>query len=189
MTVEPADGANPPTMSFGIALATESARRCFEAWRAARHGERLPELTALAPAALPREVLPWTLLYRLRPDGEIIYAVVGHELTFLFKDDVRGRPILGYADPAERARRVAIMKRVMVEARPIWFTGRLLFENRAHVPVGRLGLPARDGQGLALLMIYFLMGELPRPISPPLTSGPRDADPAVWCTDADLVHD
>lgn len=183
-----------PSASF-IAHLPLLARGSFEAWQRARRscpkGQRLPELGAFAPIGLPREVLPWTLIHRERADGEFVYGLAGEELVRLFGKYPSGQPVLAYADPPERAARLAVIRSAVESGRAVWFTGSLLFEYKEAVPVGRLGLPALSGPADArervLLLLYFILGNAPK--ERPRAAGRAAFDPksVVWCDD-DAAH-
>jgi len=168
-------------------LPTAEARACFAAWRAARRGAELPELHAFAPHRLPRGMVPWLLLQRLRADGEIVYGLAGEEVTRWFGATPKGRPVLDHVDAAERAPRLALVRRAMRSGLPVWFAGRLLFENRDHVAVGRLCLPAVDAGERVLLLIYFVLGKRPGPDLRVIGQPAFDADEAVWCRPEELA--
>lgn len=176
--------------SFADRLPADQARRAFHAWsvaRAARSTEGRPELGDFAPQRLPPECLPWLMIHRENADGEIVYGLVGEELTHLFRGNPKGRPVLAYAAPEERVQRLATIRRAMHAARPVWFTGALLFDNRASVPAGRLGLPAQSGANRVLVLIYFLLDVLPPGRPHPVGSANFDPRDVLWCAEAELA--
>jgi len=94
--------------------------------------------------------------------------------------------VLEYADPGEREQRLAVIRQLMLSGLPAWFTGQCLFEEREHVSVGRLCLPAMDGEDRVLVLIYFVLGKLPdiqvRRLDQP-TFDPRQV---MYCAESDL---
>lgn len=177
-------------LSFVERLPVERARRCFQAWNAARAmraTEGRPELTDFAPHRLPPECLPWLAIHREQPGGDIVYGLLGQELIDLFGGNPRGRPVLASAPPEERAARLAAIREAMQTARPVWFTGALLFDNHVTLPVGRLGLPAQGGADRVLMLIYFLLSPPPPGRPRPLGSASFDARDVTWCPPEELA--
>ncbi|MBL8699323.1 MAG: PAS domain-containing protein [Alphaproteobacteria bacterium] len=177
-----------------IARLPPLARDSFESWRQARRrcapGQRLPELGEFAPHGLPRQVLPWILIHRERADGEFVYGLAGEELVRFFGAYPSGQPILAYADPAERAARLAVIRNAVTSGRAVWFTGSLLFEYKDAIPVGRLGLPALSGPVAArervLLLVYFILGPAPKDRSRGAGRSVFDPASVVWCDDGEM---
>jgi hypothetical protein len=168
------------------ALPVQRARDCFLAWRRARREEAAPHLSDFAPHRLPPQTMPWVLIHRERADDkEIVYGLTGEELVFLFGENPKGKPILAYADPVERAQRLAVIRTAMHTCRPVWFTGSLLFENKDACPVGRLGLPARSGRDLVLMLIYFMLGGVPAGRLRGQARPVFDARDVLWCGEAE----
>jgi len=172
---------------FADCLPTRHARDCFEAWRRARRGDAPPALHDFAPFRLPKPVLPWLLIHRLRPDGSIVYGLAGSELTHWFGETPKGRPVLRYADPSEREQRLEVIRQLMLTGLPAWFTGHCLFEHREHVSVGRLCLPATDGEDRVLLLIYFVLGKLPEGEIRRLGRPSFDPRQVTICAEGDLA--
>lgn len=179
------DGPDGP--QFIDMLPTPQARDSFEAWRRARPPGGMPALHDFAPFRLPKPVLPWLLIHRLRPDGSIVYGLAGAELTHWFGETPKGRPVLEYADPGEREQRLELIRRLMLTGLPAWFTGHCLFEKREHVSVGRLCLPATDGEDRVLLLIYFVLGKLPDAQVRRLGRPSFDPRQVAYCTASDLA--
>ncbi len=172
---------------FADILPLPAARDAFAAWRRARRGDSLPALFDFAPHRLPPSVLPWVLIQRLRHDGELVYGLAGDELIRLFGENPKGKPVLEHVEPDERARRISLLIEVIEKGLPIWYLATLLFENREHVPVGRLVLPAADATERLIVIIYFLLRETS---TPPLRLVGRpsvDAGQVYWCDAADLT--
>lgn len=80
---------------------------------------------------------------------------------------------------------LAVIRRAMHTRLPVWFTGSLLFENKDTYPVGRLGLPARSGGDLVLMLVYCMLAGFPagrlRTVGRPVF----DAGDVVWCSEAE----
>lgn len=180
---DPSDGE-----PFVDRLPTPAARDCFAAWLAARRSDGPPALHDFAPHRLPPAVLPWVMLQRRLADGSIIYGLAGEELTRWFGENPKGRLVLANAVPDERERRLALVRRSMSEGLPVWIAGRTLFENREHVDVGRLGLPARDAGDQVLVVVYFLVGRRPRPDLRLVGNPSFEPEQVLWCTPEDLVR-
>jgi hypothetical protein len=172
---------------FADAMPTQAARDCLAVWRAARHGNTLPDLWDFAPHAMPAAVLPWLLIHRQRRDGELVYGLAGDELVRRFGENPKGKPVLGTSDPALRAQRLALVRQSLASGMPFWFRGTLLLDNQQHVPIGRLCLPARDHDEHVLLLIYFILGETPAQQLRIVTT--TDVEPAqtIWCRPEDLA--
>jgi len=184
-----ARGAVSEPRRFLDALTAPDALAAFRVWRAARGGARLPQLRDFVPQRLPPRTLPWLLLYRVDAEGELVYALIGEEMLHLFRSNPKGQRVLGYADPAERAARLAVIRQSMRTGLPVWYEGPLLFENKAHLPVGRLCLPVAAGTQEACLMLYFPRTDLPRPRLAPGAPTPFDMTDLVWCSAAELAED
>jgi len=167
-------------------LPTADARACLLAWRKARRGPGLPRLRDFAPFEIPPRLVPWTLLYHRRPDGELIYGLAGEEMIHLFRTNPKGRRILEYALPEERASRLAVLNQVIDGGLPVWFTGALLFEDKQHIPIGRLCLPVDTGDGPGILLIYVSLGPAPLPRLQPMTRTTFNERDVHWCTEAEL---
>jgi hypothetical protein len=172
---------------FADAMPTQAARDCLAVWRAARHGNTLPDLWDFAPHAMPAAVLPWLLIHRQRRDGELVYGLAGDELVRRFGENPKGKPVLGTSDPALRAQRPPLVRQPLASGMPCWFRGTLLLDNQQHVPIGRLCLPARDHDEHVLLLIYFILGETPAQQLRIVTT--TDVEPAqtIWCRPEDLA--
>ena len=176
----------PP--GFADLLPSQSARDCLLAWRRARRDDLLPALGDFAPQGLPAAVLPWLLIHRLRADGELVFGVVGEELVRWFGKNPKGQPILGGIPEEERQARIAIVHQSLSSGMPFWFEGTLLLENKEHLPIGRLCLPARHNAERVLVLIYFVLqhqGKLPRLRA--FLPGTYDAARLVWCREEDLA--
>jgi len=164
----------------------EAARQAFFAWRAARHEDDLPRLSDFAPHRLPRQTMPWILLQREQPDGEVVYGLIGDELLHLFPGNVKGQPVLQCAASQEQTQRMALIRRTLDTGMPFWFTGTLLFKGREQMPVGRISLPARSGRDRVVIVIYFLLDRAPG--SEARTPSRTELDPrdVHWCGPGDL---
>ena len=180
------DAPAAPRTRFLDVLSPRPARDSFLAWRDVRHGRRLPALFDFAPLRLPRPLLPWSMVYRQSDSGELIYGLVGDELVHLFGENPKGKPVLAYAEPTEKARRLAVIMRSIESGLPVWFVDSVLFERKGHVPVGRLLLPVDErGRGAALI-IYFVLEEVPTEYRHILGPTSMDLSQLVWCTQDDL---
>jgi hypothetical protein len=168
-------------------LPSRLARDCFDAWRHARHGNPLPALKDFAPLALPAAALPWLLIHRLRADGALVYGLAGEELVQLFGANPKGKPVLGDCDGDEREKRLGLVRRSIASGLPFWFGGSLLLENKEHLPIGRVCLPARDGADRVLVLIYVILHDAPVPRL--RVVGASNIEPAqiVWCRESDLI--
>jgi hypothetical protein len=175
-----------PQPRFVDILRLPAARDSFAAWRAARRDGSLPLLFDFAPLHLPPAVLPWVLIQRLLRTGELVYGLAGEELVQLFGENPKGKPALEHVEPDERAKRIGLINEVITKGLPIWYLGTLLLENRQHIPVGRLVLPATDEVERLVVIIYFLLRVAPAlPLR--LVSRPNlDAGQLYWCSPADL---
>ena len=182
---DPGEGVTAP--SFLDLLPTEAARAAYLAWRAARQGKPVPDLADLAPHRLPPQVLPWLSLQRERADGEIVYGLAGEEIIHMLGRNPKGRPLMENAPAAERERRLATVRRAMQSGRPVWLTASLMFDNRVPVPVGRIGLPARSRGERVLLLIYFLLGQLPIDLPKPLVLRSLHHVDEIWCSAEELA--
>jgi hypothetical protein len=182
------DGASPEERrSFLDILPSEAARTCFRVWRAARRDNASPSLFDFAPLHLPRAVLPWILIHRLKADGELIYGLAGEEVVRWFGENPKGKPFLGHIEPAERAARLALIMQVITSGLPMWFLGTLLLENQEHVPVGRLVLPAVDNDEQVVLIVYFLLREPSAPHLRIVGQPSFSLTHTDWCRPEDLV--
>jgi hypothetical protein len=156
-----------------------AARLMLSRWRGLAGEESgLPGLHALAPALIPAELLPWTMTFRRDGARNLTYGVVGEELTFLFHENPRGKPVLYYAAPEIREARYAIIHRALDEGMPVWYLGRVLFEF-ASVQIGRLCLPTRTENGEALLLVYLPLTPLPGAAERGARKGENPGD-VVW---------
>ena len=175
------------TTPFVDVLPSQAARDCFAAWRKARRDAVLPVRGEFAPLRLPAAVLPWLLIHRLQADGTLVYGLAGEEVTRWFGENPKGKPSLGHVDEPERQKRIALVLESISSGRPFWFSGTLLLENREHVPIGRLCLPARDGSQKVLLIIYFV--ERPAALSrePTLEGGQVEWTELVWCGEGEIA--
>ncbi|MBL8835892.1 MAG: PAS domain-containing protein [Alphaproteobacteria bacterium] len=180
------DGQSRPARAFIDILPNDDARAAFRAWCAARVGAGLPKLRDFAPFNLPRRLVPWSLLYHLRADGELVYGLAGEEMIYMFHGNPKGRRILDYAAPQERAARVALLMQVIRAGLPVWFVGALLFEDKAHVPIGRLCMPVATGEGDGILLLYVALGPAPLPRLEPRMRTSFDERDVFWCTQADI---
>lgn len=182
-----ANSSAPPR--FIDVLPSQLARDCFVIWRAARAKNQPPLLHDFAPVVLPAAALPWLLLHRLRPDGTHVYGLAGEELVRWFGENPKGQPALADVEAEERERRLDLIRKSMVSGLPFWFEGSLLFENRAHVPIGRLCLPARDKTDRVLVVIYFVLQDAPVPRLRILGARDAAAGRIVWCSERDLADE
>lgn len=183
----PARDDHPDTARrFVDILPTADVRAAFRAWCRAKTGPGLPRLRDFAPFELPARLVPWSLVYHRRPDGELVYGLAGEEMVHLFGGSPKGRNVLYYAAPEERAARIALLQRIIDAGLPVWFVGALLFEGREHVPIGRLTLPVATGEGDGVLLLYVSLGPaaLPR-LDKTARARFNEAD-VFWCTQADL---
>jgi hypothetical protein len=181
------DEDQPKPAGFLGALPSREARDCFLAWRKARGGATLPLLRDFAPQELPPAVLPWVLIHRLWPDAEPVYGLVGEEVVRWFGRNPKGEQVLADIDPAERTARLSIVRQSLATGLALWFTGTLLVADAENVPVGRLGLPARDGAEQVMLTIYFVLQRTrPRKAR---AQWPASLDPeqVIWCDAGDLT--
>lgn len=180
------NGQPRPARAFLDVLPNEDARAAFKAWRTARTGPGLPKLRDFAPYNLPRRLVPWSLLYHLRADGELVYGLAGEEMVYMFHGNPKGRRILDYAAPEVRAARVALLKKIIATGLPVWYVGALLFEGKEHVPIGRLTMPVATGEGDGILLLYVALGPAPLPRLEPGMRTSFDERDVFWCTQADL---
>lgn len=173
---------------FVDVLINPIALQSFHVWKAARGAAALPQLWDFAPHRLPAAVIPWLLLYREQADGELCYGLVGEEMLHMFRFNPKGTRVLDYAEPAERGSRLRVIRHSMETGLPVWYEGPLLFENKGHLPVGRLCLPAATRERAACLMLYF--PRMPPPVPRLVIGAPVPFDPSdlTWCTDADLAE-
>jgi hypothetical protein len=140
----------------------DDAKWILQRWRDASLSGQLPVLEEFAPFLLPPASIPFSMVYRRVSERELVYGVVGEELLFLFKDNPRGKPVLGYASEANRADRYSVIFRSFEEKRPFWFSGSVLFKT-TRLDFGRLGLPMQAKQHDSLLIVYFPRTPLPTP--------------------------
>jgi hypothetical protein len=167
-------------------VANDDTRSAFRAWKRARTGSGLPRLLDFAPHELPPRLLPWTLLYHLRPDGELVYGLAGEEMIRLFRENPKGRRVLEYAAPEEREARLRVILQSIRSGVPVWYVGRLLFEGKSHVRVGRLSLPVATGDGDGMLLLYVALGPAPLPRPSPGMLVQFDERDVFWCDVAEL---
>lgn len=158
----------------------------LQRWRQlARDGNR-PCLDDLAPQLIPPALLPWSMTYRRDADRVLRYGVVGEELSFLFRENPRGKVVLAYARPETREHRYAIIHQALDTWIPVWFSDITLFENWNPLRFGRLCLPTRTHpdpaqSGETLLLIYFPFQPLPEPRPRPMANPPFDPGAVAWC--------
>lgn len=128
-------------------IVSEDARAAFRAWKRARTGPGLPRLRDFAPFELPPRLVPWTLLYQLRADGELVYGLADEELVHLFRDNPKGRRVLDYAPDDERQAQLGVILQAVRTGFPVWFVGSLALRRQVAHP-HRQAVPAGgDGQG------------------------------------------
>lgn len=175
-----------PKRRFLDLLPTDEVRAVYRAWLGARTGAGLPRLSDFAPIKLPPRLIPWILVYHLRRDGELVYGLAGDELVRLFHENPKGKRILEYATPEERAARVAVILRVIKRGMPVWFTAMLLFQGKEHRPIGRLCLPVATAGGEGMLLLYVGLDAAPLPRLSPAARITFDEHDLHWCTAADL---
>ncbi len=144
-----------------------SAQEALQRWRESAPTGGLPAMEEFAPFRIPRELLPFTMVYRRVGANELVYGVVGNDLTFLFKSNPVGTPVLGYATPEERAVRYSVILNSIDAHRPFWFSGSVLFKE-CRIDFGRLGLPLRGREHDSLVIIYFPRTPLPFPRPTPI---------------------
>jgi hypothetical protein len=172
---------------FIDALPSQLARDCFIVWRNARQGGVVPSLWDFAPTRLPPPVLPFILIERLRADGEFIYGLAGEEVVRWFGENPKGKPVLGNTAPPKRESRIALLRQSISSGMPFWFWGTLLLDNKEHMPIGRLGLPASDKAEQLLLLIYFVLGAEPMPRRRVIDGDNLEAAQIMWCAESDLA--
>jgi hypothetical protein len=166
-------------MEAGITAMPEEAGLLLQRWRALRQGDALPNLHEFAPSQIPPARIPWLMTYRQSADQQLSYGVVGEEIRYLFGKNLRGEPVLYYADPETRALRYGHINRAINEGLPLWFTGAVLFEE-CRLQFGRLGLPAQLERERALLMIYFPLEPMPSPRPHPIAQSTPLPFKLIW---------
>ncbi len=103
-----------------------------------------------------------SMCYRRRPEGDYIYSLVGDELAELLLEDPRGTVVLHLASESERRARYSVIDRAIDKGTPFWLATLSELTDGKQISVGRLGLPATNGEREVLLMLYFLdQGSLP----------------------------
>ncbi|MBI1245221.1 MAG: PAS domain-containing protein [Alphaproteobacteria bacterium] len=133
----------------------DTARLALASWRGLRQADgTLPLLGELAPAELPRGLLPWTMTIHRDAQRALVYGVVGERIAEVHGSNPRGRTFL-YNVPVEIAEgRRAIVHRALDTGTPIWVVSRSVrADNWMHF--GRIGLPTRTVDGHALIVILF----------------------------------
>jgi hypothetical protein len=131
------------------------------AWAKARAGSRLPPI-GFAASEIPPRLLPMSMCYRRMPDGSYIYSLVGDELAELLLEDPRGTVVLHLASDGERRARYDVIDKAVDHGKPFWLATLSTLTDGTQIPVGRLGLPATNGERQVLLILYFLdTGSLP----------------------------
>jgi hypothetical protein len=146
-----------------------AAQIALQRWRESIVTDGLPFMEEFAPFRIPAAQLPFTMVYRRVAPRELVYGVVGDELTFLFRENPVGTPVLAYADAAERAARYDVILGSIDSRRPFWFSGSVLFKE-CRINFGRLGLPLRGRAHDSLVIIYFPSEPLPYPRPTPVGS-------------------
>lgn len=157
----------------------DDADRALRAWAKARESERLPPV-AFAAADIPPRLLPMSMCYRRTPDGSYIYSLVGDEIAELLLEDPRGTTVLHSAPDAERRARYALVDRAIDDGRPFWFESRSKLTDGSEIAVGRLGLPATNGERKVLLMLYFVATEALQPGAKFASFAHWDESTIVW---------
>lgn len=157
-------------MSGASADLPDVAARVLASWRVLRDGGAPPALHDLAPGAIPRDLLPWTMTLKRDGAREIVYGVVGEALADIHGANPRGRPFLYHSDNEEAWARLHTVHRALDTGTPFWVISKGLL-GVFPAMFGRLALPARTGDGDVLLILVFKL--------------PRDApagDP-IWLAD------
>lgn len=149
------------------------------AWAKARNGLKLPPIEFAASEIAPN-LLPLSMCYRRTPEGGYIYSLVGEELAELLLEAPRGTAVLHLAPESERRARYSVIDRAIDEGTPFWLATLSELTDGKQISVGRLGLPATNGEREVLLMLYFLdQGSLP-PGTKFATFAKWDNDSLVW---------
>lgn len=148
------------------------AAHALAAWRKARDADALPHLE-FAASEIPPRLLPMSMCYRRMPDGTYLYSLVGDELADLLIENPKGTTVLHSAPDAERRSRYAIIDRAIDAGAPFWFATRSTLTDGSRVEVGRLALPARNGDRKVLLVMYFMPDD-------PVPEGVKFASLAHW---------
>jgi hypothetical protein len=133
----------------------ELALRALAAWRELRAAAGgLPRLGDLAPAEIPRTLLPWLMTIRRPPDGRLVYGVVGEQMVTGHAENPRGKPFLYDAPPDVTATWTGIVNRSLDTGAPFWVASPGV---RAHqwAFFGRLGLPTVAPDADALVVLFF----------------------------------
>ncbi len=157
----------------------DDARLTLNRWQAACPSGQLPNLEEFAPFRLPPPLIPFSMVYRRVSERELVYGLVGEELLFLFKENPRGKPVLGYASESDRNDRYSIIFRSFEERRPFWFSGSVLFKTTS-IDFGRLGLPMQAKQHQSLLIVYFPSAPLPTPRPTELVTSKMEGLDVCW---------
>ncbi|MBL8808470.1 MAG: hypothetical protein JNN22_16615 [Rhodospirillales bacterium] len=141
----------------------EPAQRALASWRGLRAGDgTLPLLGELAPAELPRALLPWTMTIQRTAGRELVYGVVGERVVEAHGTNPRGKPFLYDAPAAAVADRRAIVHRALDTGTPFWVVSRSVrADDWQHF--GRLGLPVRTTDSVALVVILFKIARAAAP--------------------------
>lgn len=142
---------------LGIGGLPDAATRALEAWRALRGEDgSLPRLSDLAPAELPRSLLPWLMTIRRLPDRKLVYGVVGEQMVAGHAENPRGKPFLYDAPHDVAATRIEMVHTSLDRGIPFWVVSRgVRTKQWAHF--GRLGLPTVGPDGEALVVLFFRM--------------------------------
>ena len=152
---------NAPVSAFdGL---PDLAQRALAAWRtlhAAAGG--IPQLSDLAPAEIPRALLPWLMTIRRLADGRLVYGVVGEQMVAGHAENPRGKPFLYDAPHDVAATRIELVNTALDRGAPFWVVSRGV-RTAQWACFGRLGLPTAAPDGEALLVLFFRLkpAELP----------------------------
>ncbi|MBL8808471.1 MAG: hypothetical protein JNN22_16620 [Rhodospirillales bacterium] len=146
-----------------IGALPEAAGRALEAWRTLRGAAgAAPALADLAPAEIPRQLLPWLMTIRRLPDRQLVYGVVGEQMVEGHGENPRGKPFL-YDAPRDVAKtRIELVHAALDRTAPFWVASRGV-RARQWAHFGRLGLPTLAADGEALLVLFFRLAAADAP--------------------------
>ncbi|MBL8655496.1 MAG: hypothetical protein JNJ97_14905 [Alphaproteobacteria bacterium] len=121
-----------------------------------------------------------SMCYRRTPEGGYIYSLVGDELGELLLEDPRGTVVMHLASEQERQARYDVIDRAIDQGTPFWLATLSTLTDGTQIPVGRIGLPATNGERQVLLMLYFLNQDSLPPDAKFATFAKWDNDSLVW---------
>lgn len=134
----------------------EAAREALSAWHAARRGAGLPPIE-FAATELDPDLLDWSLCYRRVTPDRFVYSLIGEALGAALPDDPKGETALAAAPEGVRAFRYGVLNAAIDQGRAFWVRGAAEMSDARVPEIGRLGLPATNGDRQIVFMTYYFL--------------------------------